>query len=292
MGNGDSTSLARQGFVTYFNDKEGLRPSESKKIFDPPFSEVEKWKPAKRPLSEPGSHTYEKPEGLKVVDKFQPKTVSVRERRHIRQAASKEEFSDRPMGPRTVRTDDGYRAADKIAQEIDISNELQRKNRNLDLLGKRNGIDCRSLGDKSYRHPEYIPKFFHAGGLIVGATFQRGSYPKTEARNATNVHIEENTRGPMKSYAEKQAEMQMAEAVAEVSGLTKARNLGAEDIDMCWESYALKECESANYDEMPDSDEEDEVMRSLADGTQVKRSLANDTQKWADKTLGRAVPLV
>lgn len=277
--NGDSTSLARQGFVRYFADKEGLIPTESKRTFPEPVSEVEHWKPAKRTLSAPGANTYEKPEGLKVVEKPPPKIVSIRERRHIRQAQSKEEFSDRPVGPRVVRTDDGYRAADKIAQEIDLTNEMQRKNRTLDLLGKRNGIDCRSQGDKNYRHPEYIPKFFHAGGLIVGSTFQRGSYPKTEARNATNIKIEERTTGPMKSYAEKQAEMQMAEAMAEVAGLTPATNLGAEEVDVCWESYALKECESANYDFVDSDDEDQDAMR-------------DDTQKWASMTMGRAIPKV
>eukprot|EP00929_Paragymnodinium_shiwhaense_P120476 TRINITY_DN92426_c0_g1_i1.p1 TRINITY_DN92426_c0_g1~~TRINITY_DN92426_c0_g1_i1.p1 ORF type:complete len:318 (-),score=64.34 TRINITY_DN92426_c0_g1_i1:205-1158(-) len=277
--NGASTSLARQGFVNYFDDKAGLQSCESRKLFEPVTSDVQQWKPSRRPLSEPGAHSYEKREGLKVVEQPPPKIVGIRERRHIRQAQSKEEYSDRPQGPRVVRMDDCYRAADKIAQEIDITSELQRKNRNLDLINQRNGIACRALGDKSYRHPEYIPKFFHAGGLIVGATFQRGSYPKTEARNATNIKIEERTAGPMKSYKEKQAELQMAEAVSEVAGLTPAGNLGPEDADTCWESYALKPCESANYDDADDTDEEE------------RGQIMNDTRKWAG-IRAAVVPLV
>merc|ERR1711976_1133643 len=115
---------------------------------------------------------------------------------------------------------------------------------------------CRAQGDKSYRHPEYDSRFHHAGGLIVGAGFHRGTFKKTEARNAQSIPMKLDTH-QMKSYEEKQRERDLQEAEAEVAALTgKKTNAELEETKIVsWEEYALKECESANYEEF-DSDEE------------------------------------
>eukprot|EP00435_Cladocopium_sp_Y103_P065193 s832_g27.t1 len=102
--------------------------------------------------------------------------------------------------------DNGIRAADQPAREVDVTVEMQRKARNHELDSKRNGIGCRSLGDKNYRHPEYMSRFFHSGELIVG------SGP------------------PAKTYMEKQRERAMQEAEAEVENLT-----------LRWEADTLKD---------------------------------------------------
>jgi hypothetical protein len=36
----------------------------------------------------------------------------------------------------------------------------------------RNRIGVASLGDKSYKYPEYSPNFYESGGLIPGSTHQ------------------------------------------------------------------------------------------------------------------------
>eukprot|EP00438_Fugacium_kawagutii_P030693 Skav235497 [mRNA] locus=scaffold153:207137:211276:+ [translate_table: standard] len=68
--------------------------------------------------------------------------------------------------PGTVVRENGIRAADQPAREVDVTVEMQRKARNEELDMKRNGIGCRALGDKNYRHPEYMSRFFHSGELI------------------------------------------------------------------------------------------------------------------------------
>lgn len=241
----------------YFTDTSGLRPSESKKMFPEAReqSKVMEWRPTKRPLSEPGAHHYEKPEGLKVVESAPGKIFSIRERRHLRQHASKEEYSDRPLGPATVYRADGYRASDQIAQEVDISNELARKVRPLSLAEQRNGLGCRALGDKNYRHPEYETRFHHAGGLVVGSTFQRGSYAKHQARSETSITFAtQQPRGEMKSFAEQERDREMAHHMNEVSGLTAKKGETA-DGQQSWESYALKGCEGADFEDLDSEDE-------------------------------------
>ena len=38
------------------------------------------------------------------------------------------------------------------------------------LYDQRNGLPMLSLGDKIYKHPDYLPGFFNDGGLIAGST--------------------------------------------------------------------------------------------------------------------------
>eukprot|EP00930_Biecheleria_cincta_P062439 TRINITY_DN47911_c0_g1_i1.p1 TRINITY_DN47911_c0_g1~~TRINITY_DN47911_c0_g1_i1.p1 ORF type:complete len:310 (-),score=47.28 TRINITY_DN47911_c0_g1_i1:78-959(-) len=243
--NGDSISLAQNGFGRYFADTNGLIPTEGKRIVPVHGSQVYNWRPSKRALSEPGVLHLEKPEGRGRVDLPPSKVYSMPERRHIRQVESKEEYHDRPVGLRTVcRDHNGLRAADQPATEIDISAEMSRKVRPLDLDSRRNGIECRSLGDKAYRHPDYESKFYHAGELIVGSGFHRGMHKKTEPRNSTSFTAFEGERRPTKSYQEKQMEQQAFEAQAEVEELTRK-----------WEASTLKECDE-KYVEVSDSEDE------------------------------------
>lgn len=243
--NGGETSLARNGFGSYFSDPDGLNIGQSKKIIHVPGSEVMQWRPSKRCLSEPGALHLEKPEGKKPVEEPPRKVFTMRERRHIRQVESKEEYCDRPVGPRTVFRENGLRAVDQPAREVDVSFEMQRKARTLDLAGQRNHLDIRSLGDKAYKHPEHDPGFHQAGGLIVGSTFIRGHFKKTSSRNSASIQIViDSDRKASKTYKEKFREQKALEVQNEVEELT--RN---------WESGTLKECDT-KYVEPLDSDDE------------------------------------
>jgi hypothetical protein len=44
----------------------------------------------------------------------------------------------------------------------------------------RNGIPMRSMGDKSYKNPEYAPGFYKEGGLIAGSTVKPRKLKKGE----------------------------------------------------------------------------------------------------------------
>lgn len=245
---GGSHSLAQNGFAGYFTDHRGLIASEGRRqVPRQDGGDIHQWRPSRRNLSEPGMHHYEKPEGRRIVEEPNSRVcVSIREKRHIRQVESKEEYGDRPIGPRNVVRNNGLRAVDQPAREIDVSNEMARKVRPLDLQTQRNGISCRSLGDKAYRHPEYDRGFHAAGSLVVGSSFTRGNFKKTEPRNSTSVHfVMDTTRKHLKSYEEKYREQQLMEAQTEVESLTRS-----------WEAGTLKECDEANYEDLDSDDEE------------------------------------
>ncbi|CAE7215920.1 HERC1 [Symbiodinium pilosum] len=251
---GAADGLAQQGFGRqmsanmYFNDLDGLHPSQGKRMFKTVGGEAVAWRPGRRPISQPGSLHVEKPEGLGIVVQNAPKVYTMTEKRHIRQVESKLEIQDKPWGKRTVYRQNGLRAVDQPALEIDVTTEMARKARVGDLLGRRNCIDCRAGGDKCYRFPEYAPSFYKAGGLIAGSTFHRGMYKKTQPRNSSSVVVivdSTGSRTPTKSYQDKQVEREVEEAQAEVVALTQS-----------WENQTLKDC-VASYREPLDSDEED-----------------------------------
>merc|ERR1712046_15789 len=146
----------------------------------------------------------------------------------------------------TVKRDNGLRAADQPAREVDISLEMQRKVPAYSLLDCRNGIGCKVHGDKAYKHPEYSDKFFKIGELVVGSGFQRGHYKKTLPRNATSVQLVEVQRKEgAKTFEEKQQEMLAFEARTEVEELT-----------LKWERSVLKTTDAAKYEEPSDSEDE------------------------------------
>lgn len=244
--NGDETGLACNGFGGYFSDTRGLVGTESKKILHCPGSQVFEWKSSKRPILQPGADHYEKPEGRRLVESAPGKSLGIREKRHIRQVESKEETNDLPNGARTVYRENGLRAAEQPAREVDISLEMTRKAKGHSMLDCRNGIGCKVLGEKAYKHPEYSDRFFQIGELVIGSGFHRGHYQKTQPRNATSVQLVPMQRKEgAKTFEERQAEMLAFEARSEVEELT--RN---------WERSVLKTTDAAKYEEPSDSEDE------------------------------------
>jgi len=244
--NGDSASLAHNGFGQFFSDQRGLINSESKKIMPSVGSQVFDWRPSKRPLSEPGGDHFVKPEGRRCQEEAPGKNVAIRERRHIRQVESKEEHGDRPVGPQTVLRPNGLRAAEQPAREVDLTYEMQRKVPNYSMREARNGIGCKAHGDKAYKHPEYSDKFYQVGNLVVGAGFHRGHFKRTEPRNATSLVLADVQRKEgAKTFDEKQADMLAYEARTEVEELTRQ-----------WERQVLKTTAAAQYEEPSDSEDE------------------------------------
>jgi len=243
---GSDIGLARNGFAKYFTDPGGLACDQGRKRIAPADSDVFAWRPSRRSLEHPGAQHREKTEGLRVVEgKPESKVYTMREKKHIRCHESKEEHGDLPRGNKIVYRDNGMRASDQPAREVDLIHEISRKARNPDLHSQRNGIGCRSLGDKAYRHPEYESGFHAVGQLVVGSGFHRGMHKKTEARNSTSICLNIDTsKAPLKSYEEKQREKMVSDAAGEVEELT--RN---------WERSTLLDCDEAGYEDM-DSDDE------------------------------------
>jgi len=229
-------------------DSTGLTTNECKRPHVVPGSETFDWKASKRRLPEPGADHPEKHEGRRLVEAPPPRAAaSMGERRHLRQAESKEEFSDRSEGLKVIyNKNNGLRARDQPAREIDIGDEMTRKGKPAGFSIIRNGITCKVLGDKPYRHPEYSSEFFKAGNLVVGSGFARGHFERVQPRNSHALVLPAGADKDrhVKSYQEKRREQLGKEAEQEVEELT-----------LRWESSTLKES-IPSYAEPVDSDDE------------------------------------
>lgn len=114
-------------------------------------------------------HTYKlcdkeiDPRGKKYID-FAPTTEPPRkEKLHISMGECNQEKVERG-----IKTFDEANGPSR--HSYDVEEKLQRKARVLGLTDQRNGLGVTSLGDKSYKYPEYASNFYKEGGLIVGSS--------------------------------------------------------------------------------------------------------------------------
>lgn len=76
--------------------------------------------------------------------------------------------TDREIDLRGIKSyDESNRSRDK---HFIVEDQMQRKVRFYGLQSLRNDLTVASLGDKSYKYPEYAPDFYKEGGLIAGST--------------------------------------------------------------------------------------------------------------------------
>lgn len=209
----------------FFKDEQGLVVNEGRHHIEGGLSGTHEWRPSKKIIEGPGIRRVDRPEGIKKVERaIADGTDSKRrEKLHIRQVQSKEEFSDLPMGVKIVMGQNGLPAKDQVAQEVDLSRVLTRKRGVGTLDAQRNGIACTSLGDKHYKHPEYSDRYHQIGGTTVGSTFVQGSFAKTVPRNSTawKAFAAENPDAvKRKTYKELQKEARERDAMYEVRSLT------------------------------------------------------------------------
>lgn len=254
---GDTGSFANMGPGAYSADPRGLPSTEGRDRLVQRQSEEIVWRPSRRTLDEPGMAHLEKREGKKAIDHVIEQVPRRSEKLHIRPHESKEEMLDAPQGiARVYSPRSGVERRHLPATEYPLEDVMTRKRRVQDLLTQRNEIPCYTPGDKHYRHPEYMPAFYKDGGLIVGSTFQRGSWPKTVARNTTGwkeFDAERPDAVRRKTYKEVIADQRHTEQVASVEELTRSLAMGA----LSWEERALRDCEDAKYTPPEDSDDEE-----------------------------------
>lgn len=86
------------------------------------------------------------------------------ERRHLDPQPSGT-YEDLEIGRRTFVTHNR-----KSVNEYQQEEVMGTKKRVQTLYNQRNGMPLKSLGDKVYKSPEYMPGFYLEGGLIVGSS--------------------------------------------------------------------------------------------------------------------------
>jgi len=154
-----------------------------------------------------------------------PKKYGLAQRRHLYQERSKE-YVYSPSIRVYPDKEKPYKG-----KEIFVEDLMQRKKMVDSLEDQRNFIGLRSLGDKPYKSPDYSPRFFHEGGLVVGST--------NKPREATKslLPLPSPTQTPTKKIKKLSIleQEKMSERMAEINSV---RSLGS------WEKANLERKDS------------------------------------------------
>jgi hypothetical protein len=111
-----------------------------------------------------------KPSGIKRMDPEFSEVKPRAEKKHIIQSFP-DEVSEYRIHMKTVLSETGKRIQDLPTDEYNFhQTQIGRKVRVEGLEQMRNGLDVKSLGDKSYKKPEHSSGFYREGGLITGST--------------------------------------------------------------------------------------------------------------------------
>lgn len=94
-----------------------------------------------------------------------------KEKRHLAQTASAS-LMPKPV----IRTFETANQPSTKTHELEI--QMGRKGLIEPLFGTRNDIPVASMGDKSYKYPEYAPGFYKEGGLIPGSSMPNDKVKK------------------------------------------------------------------------------------------------------------------
>ena len=121
----------------------------------------------------PSLHEYD-PRGKKMVNFPEQKDRIRPERVHV--DGGKETTQE--IDPRGIRI---FEEANKSREKNHVLTKTwKNKGRVVGIEAQRNYLGVNSLGDKSYKYPEYSSNFYHSGGLIVGSTNRYYRRPNSE----------------------------------------------------------------------------------------------------------------
>ncbi|EEQ97710.1 hypothetical protein Pmar_PMAR004447 [Perkinsus marinus ATCC 50983] len=135
----------------------------------------------------------------------------------------------------------GFSRARRPAREVALEEIIGERARVLTVEEKRNGLGMRCEGDKTYKHPEFSVGFFKEGGLIPGAGFIRGMYPRTAPLNSV---CWESFRAERPDLVQKRLPFREVDRLAE----QQAAKGSVEELGE-WERNILREIPGANYAE-------------------------------------------
>jgi len=158
-----------------------------------------------------------------------PRPYGPCQRKHLYQAGSAE-YVYSPSIRVYPDKDEKY-----AGREIMVEQLMQRKRVVDSLEDQRNLIEMFSPGDKPYKFPDYSPRFFHDGGLVVGSTIQFREV--TRSRLDLSPLQSPTSQSPSKKLI-KISMLEKEKANERMSEINSVRSLGS------WEKTKLEKKES------------------------------------------------
>jgi hypothetical protein len=92
------------------------------------------------------------------------------------------------------------------------------------MVNLRNGLPIRSLGDKTYKSPEYSPDFYKTDGVTIGSTHSLRKNPSLNRLTSSDFALLQSysSFSPNRTlWKDRVRAEQLAEEIAEVEALPK-----------------------------------------------------------------------
>ncbi len=198
---------------------------KGRRRFEPMYSTVMDSKGGKRHITPP-KRSNTPPRGKRYIPHHQSSgEINMQSKKHLFDASMKRsDTTDLPkVGWNTkgrVTDDSGVPAAEKVSQVYDVERIMNRKQRIVTDLDKRNGIPAARSGDLSFKASEQAPGFYAKGGLIPGSTTTLKPSAKPTMKKNENSSAQTATKKLEATFGKMKARLEHDYDVSQVKALT------------------------------------------------------------------------
>lgn len=198
---------------------------KGRRRFSPMYSTVEEFKGGKRHITPP-KRTNSPPRGKRYIPHHQSSgEINMQSKKHLFASSMKRsDTTDMPkVGWNTkgrVMDETGTPAALKQSQIYNVESTMNRKQRILSEVDKRNGIPAARSGDLPFKSSEHEAGFFETGGLIPGSTNTLKPSGKPTMKKNENSSAQVATKKLEATYGKMKARLEIEYDVSQVKSLT------------------------------------------------------------------------
>lgn len=198
---------------------------KGRRRFPPMYSTVQESKGGKRHITPP-KRSNTPPRGKRYIPHHQSSgEINMQSKKHLFDASMKRSDStDLPKVGWTkkgrVMDETGVPAGQKESEVYQLESTMNRKQRIVADIDKRNGIPTAKSGDLPFRASEQASGFFESGGLIPGSTNVLRQSAKPTMKKNENSSAQVATKKLEATYGKMKARLELDYDVAQVKSLT------------------------------------------------------------------------
>lgn len=194
---------------------------KGKKRFDPMLSKSKEYKPHKRPITPP-IRLNTPPHGKRCIQVKQSsgEGSDMQSKRHLLPAARKSDYDVSWSKKGKVLGPDGKSVAIREPENYNLETTMNRKQRLISELDRRNGINTANPGDLPFKSSEQAPDFYKEGGIIPGSSIQMRNTTKPVPKKNENDAAQTSNKKLEATFGKMKARLDRDYDVSQVHALT------------------------------------------------------------------------
>ena len=191
-----------------------------KKRFPPMASQTKDYKPHKKPIGPP-HRINSPPRGKRCIQvKHNSEEIEMQSKRHLLPAVRKSDYDVAWSKKGKVLGPDGKPVSMREPENYNLETTMNRKQRLIGELDRRNGIGTSNPGDLPFKTSEHAPDFFKEGGIIPGSTIQMRQSTKPVPKKNENDAAQTSNKKLEATYGKMKARLERDYDIAQVNSLT------------------------------------------------------------------------